>query len=241
MTIHNKLQLGLERLLKAGDNPDILGLALISLHSALEEYFRSCLASNSSVPLSEREIISDPRRMQWKGLLDLMQQYGGLNNDQRQYIFRMNRFHQHVVQGNSFIGTRSELEQYANFVRDFVANGSSSTRTNENHNNSSQQTNDLRLDMQLSSQEAVSGTEKQIRIPQLEKCEICNAKGLDRSGNRCSTCNGDGRIQKIKKLNVTIPAGVSSGTCLRVVEEGDAGIRGASAGDLYIKLDIVDR
>ena len=172
-----------------------------------------------------------------------MQQYGGLNDNQRQYIFRMNRLRQDVGHGSQFTGTRSELENYANFVRGFVANGSSLTSTSEDHSNSSQQKgDDLEFDMQLSSKEAASGMEKQIEFPHLEKCEICNAKGLDRSGNRCYTCNGDGRIQKIIKLNVTVPAGFGSGICtrLKVAGEGDAGIRGAKAGDLYIYPDIID-
>ena len=112
-----KLQLGLQRLSKAGDDPDLLGLALISLHGALEDYFRNWLSTNPSVPPSEREAVLDARRMQWKGLLDLMQRYGSLNDNQRRYIFRMNRLRQDVGHGGQFTGTRSELENYANFVR----------------------------------------------------------------------------------------------------------------------------
>ena len=120
----DKLQLGLQRLSKAGSDPDMLGLALISLHGALEDYFRNWLSTNSSVSHSEREAVLDTAQVQWKGLLDLMQQYGGLNNNQRQYIFRMNRLRQDVGHGNQFAGTRSELENYADFVRGFIANGS---------------------------------------------------------------------------------------------------------------------
>ena len=83
-----------------------------------------------------------------------------------------------------------------------------------------------------------TGTKKQINFPHLEKCEIGNGKGLDRSSNCCSNCNGNGRIQKSRKLNVTIPAGFGNGTRLRVAGEGDAGIRDASPGDLYIYLDV---
>ena len=132
-----KLQLGLQRLSKAGYDPDLLSLALISLHGALEDRFRNWLSTNPSVPSSKREVISDVKQMQWKGLLDLMQQYGGLNDNQRRYIFRMNRLRQDVGHGKQFTGTRSELENYANFVRGFVKNGSSSTGTGKNYNNGS--------------------------------------------------------------------------------------------------------
>lgn len=232
-----KLQLGLQRLSKAGNDPDLLGLALISLHGALEDYFRNWLSTNSSVPPSQREAVLDARQIQWKGLLDLMQQYGSLNDSQRRYILRLNRLRQDVGHGGQFTGTRSELENYADFVRGFVANGSSSASTGDNYNNSSHKKgDDLRFDMRLSSQEAVSGTEKEIKFPHLEKCESCNGEGLDRAKNHCCVCNGNGRIQQSQKLKVTIPAGVGNGTRLRVAGQGDAGMNGASPGDLYIYL-----
>lgn len=122
-----KLQLGLERLHKAGNDPDFLGMALISLHGALEDYFRDWLSSHPSVPPSIREEVMDSKKTQWKSLLDLMQQYGNLDSDRRNYIFRMNRLRQEVGHGGQYAGTRSELEKYADFVKDFIANGTSTT------------------------------------------------------------------------------------------------------------------
>ncbi len=52
----------------------------------------------------------------------------------------------------------------------------------------------------------------------------------------CGTCGGQGRVHKEKKLSVTIPPGVEDGTRIRLGEEGEAGLRGAPAGDLYIFL-----
>ena len=54
----------------------------------------------------------------------------------------------------------------------------------------------------------------------------------------CTTCGGQGRVHKEKNLSVTIPAGVEEGTRIRLSEEGEAGMRGAPAGDLYIFLSI---
>jgi molecular chaperone DnaJ len=54
----------------------------------------------------------------------------------------------------------------------------------------------------------------------------------------CRTCHGSGRVRKDKTLNVTIPAGVEDGTRIRLAGEGEAGIRGAPQGDLYIFLAI---
>ena len=54
----------------------------------------------------------------------------------------------------------------------------------------------------------------------------------------CKSCGGSGRVQKEKMLSVTIPAGVEDGTRIRLAGEGQAGLRGASSGDLYIFLTI---
>jgi molecular chaperone DnaJ len=53
-------------------------------------------------------------------------------------------------------------------------------------------------------------------------------------GDPCPTCHGEGRALKSRKLNVNIPAGVDEGTRIRVAGEGEAGVRGAAAGDLYL-------
>ena len=50
----------------------------------------------------------------------------------------------------------------------------------------------------------------------------------------CTHCNGEGRVLKKRKLSVNIPAGVDEGTRIRVAREGEAGVRGAPAGDLYL-------
>ena len=52
----------------------------------------------------------------------------------------------------------------------------------------------------------------------------------------CRSCRGEGRVDKRKTLSVNIPAGVDEGTRIRLAGEGEAGARGAPAGDLYIFL-----
>jgi molecular chaperone DnaJ len=53
---------------------------------------------------------------------------------------------------------------------------------------------------------------------------------------KCETCSGNGQDQVTKKLKITIPAGVDTGTRLRVSNEGDAGQRNGPSGDLYVYL-----
>ena len=54
----------------------------------------------------------------------------------------------------------------------------------------------------------------------------------------CPSCSGAGHIQQQRTLSVSVPAGVEDGTRIRLSGEGDAGERGAGAGDLYVFVDI---
>ena len=54
----------------------------------------------------------------------------------------------------------------------------------------------------------------------------------------CRTCSGQGRTRRERTLNVSIPAGVEDGTRIRLAGEGEAGMRSAPPGDLYIFLTI---
>ena len=68
-------------------------------------------------------------------------------------------------------------------------------------------------------------------------CPTCHGQGstIDKP---CRKCSGSGRMHKDKTLNVTIPKGVEEGNRIRLTGEGEAGLRGAPAGDLYIFLTI---
>ncbi|HYM03626.1 MAG TPA: molecular chaperone DnaJ, partial [Stellaceae bacterium] len=68
-------------------------------------------------------------------------------------------------------------------------------------------------------------------------CPSCNGAGRVIE-NPCRQCGGQGRAQREKTLAVTIPAGVEDGTRIRLAGEGEAGLRGGGAGDLYIFLSV---
>ncbi len=70
---------------------------------------------------------------------------------------------------------------------------------------------------------------------QVSVCPTCNGSGQVIE-DKCETCSGSGQTQVTKKLKITIPAGVDSGTRLRVSGEGDAGERSGPSGDLYVYL-----
>ncbi len=64
-------------------------------------------------------------------------------------------------------------------------------------------------------------------------CPTCRGSG-EVISNPCLNCQGEGRALSQRKLSVKIPAGVDEGTRIRVAGEGEAGLRGAASGDLYL-------
>jgi molecular chaperone DnaJ len=54
----------------------------------------------------------------------------------------------------------------------------------------------------------------------------------------CETCNGAGRVEREKAMEVKIPAGVETGSRLRIAGEGEAGTQGGTAGDLYVVIHV---
>jgi molecular chaperone DnaJ len=64
-------------------------------------------------------------------------------------------------------------------------------------------------------------------------CPTCRGSG-EVITDPCANCHGEGRAHIQRKLSVKIPAGVDEGTRIRVAGEGEAGIRGAASGDLYL-------
>jgi molecular chaperone DnaJ len=68
-------------------------------------------------------------------------------------------------------------------------------------------------------------------------CPNCQGRGqvID---SPCVSCSGSGRVTRERTLSVNIPAGVEDGTRIRLAGEGEAGVRGGPAGDLYIFLSV---
>ncbi|MDB5413447.1 MAG: dnaJ, partial [Rubritepida sp.] len=136
---------------------------------------------------------------------------------------------------------------------------------------------DLRQEVQITLEEAFSGTKKTIRVPSSVQCEACTGSGAEGGNasvqncttcrgtgkvraqqgffliertcptcsgsgkiikNPCKVCHGAGRVQRDRTLSVAIPAGVEDGTRIRLTGEGEAGLRGASAGDLYVDIGV---
>ncbi len=68
-------------------------------------------------------------------------------------------------------------------------------------------------------------------------CPGCQGRG-QMIETPCASCSGQGRVQKERTLSVNIPPGVEDGTRIRLAGEGEAGVQGGPAGDLYIFLSL---
>ena len=68
-------------------------------------------------------------------------------------------------------------------------------------------------------------------------CPACQGAGYVIE-DPCPTCRGGGRTARTRTLNVDIPRGVEDGTRIRLSGEGEAGVRGAAPGDLYVFISV---
>lgn len=70
-------------------------------------------------------------------------------------------------------------------------------------------------------------------------CPECRGSG-ETISDPCSDCRGEGRVQRESRIKLRIPAGVDTGNRLRSSGNGDAGVRGGAAGDLYVFIHVRD-
>jgi molecular chaperone DnaJ len=73
----------------------------------------------------------------------------------------------------------------------------------------------------------------------MRTCPNCAGKGQIIK-NPCKKCGGAGRIEKEKTIEIKIPAGVETGSRLRVTGEGEAGVNGGQKGDLYVVIHVAE-
>lgn len=137
---------------------------------------------------------------------------------------------------------------------------------------------DLRYNLDLTFEQALFGSETQIKIPRSESCSTCKGSGaapgtapttcgtcggtgqvtfqqgffsVARTCGRCGgtgrtikdacpACRGQGRVTVDRTLQVKIPAGVDSGSQLRISGEGESGSSGAPSGDLYVFIRVAE-
>jgi molecular chaperone DnaJ len=101
----------------------------------------------------------------------------------------------------------------------------------------SQKGQDAEFPIKLTIEEAASGTVKQLTINRETPCPTCGGAGI--TGNQyCQSCYGQGKSFKPRKLDVTVPAGVKTGSKIRMKGEGSPGLNGGQPGDLFLVVEL---
>ncbi|PJE78856.1 Chaperone protein DnaJ [invertebrate metagenome] len=72
-----------------------------------------------------------------------------------------------------------------------------------------------------------------------QACPDCQGTGK-KIKNPCRSCHGEGRTKEYKTISVKIPSGVDTGDRIRLGGEGEAGINGGPAGDLYVQVSVAE-
>ncbi|MGH2559010.1 MAG: DnaJ C-terminal domain-containing protein [Thermomicrobiales bacterium] len=95
----------------------------------------------------------------------------------------------------------------------------------------------LEVNVDLSFEEAFRGTSRRLDVQTHETCPTCRGAGIVRE-SMCPTCDGTGQVPKTKAVEVKIPAGVTTGSRIRVKGQGGAGIDGGPPGDVYLRTSV---
>lgn len=98
---------------------------------------------------------------------------------------------------------------------------------------------DLSTKVIVTLKEAVRGTERALAITRPGRCPTCEGRGV-RGRKPCRDCEGTGVVEETKRLTVTIPPGVATGSRIRLAGQGAAGLQGGPPGDLYIETEVVE-
>jgi DnaJ-class molecular chaperone len=98
---------------------------------------------------------------------------------------------------------------------------------------------DVEAGIELTLEEAFSGARKTIALELDEPCPQCGGSG-NVKGRPCPRCHGSGWAKATRNLDVKIPAGVDTGSRVRVAAEGPGGGRGSRSdrGDLYLRVTV---
>ena len=97
---------------------------------------------------------------------------------------------------------------------------------------------DVEQPVRVSLQEAYAGATRTIEIRDGEgRCMVCGGAGT-LAGATCHACRGSGTAAPLRRIQVTIPAGVQDGSRIRVSGRGGPGANGGAPGDLYLLVSV---
>ncbi len=97
---------------------------------------------------------------------------------------------------------------------------------------------DIETPVEVSLEEAFHGTSRTVNLQSPEGCPTCGGSG-EVAGAICHTCEGMGTVTRPRRLEVRIPAGVKTGSRVRIAGEGRPGAGRGAAGDLYLVVTVL--
>jgi len=96
---------------------------------------------------------------------------------------------------------------------------------------------DVHVAVQLAFADVVQGTSLQLEVARFSSCTACGGSGVAGDA-RCRACDGRGVRRAVDSVPITIPAGVDTGSQIRVTGEGSAGPFGGPRGDLIVSTRV---
>ncbi len=96
---------------------------------------------------------------------------------------------------------------------------------------------DIEYPVEITLPEAFSGTSRLLNLEVEGACPACNGTGIT-NNTACSRCQGSGTTPQIKRLEVKVPAGVRTGSRVRLAGKGGAGFAGGPPGDLFLAIKV---
>ncbi|MFH1647040.1 MAG: DnaJ C-terminal domain-containing protein [Chloroflexota bacterium] len=96
---------------------------------------------------------------------------------------------------------------------------------------------DLESPVEVTLEEAFHGTTRTLSLQVEEPCPVCRGSGRIQN-LPCSNCRGAGMVAGVKRLEVKIPAGVHTGSRVRIAGKGQPSYGGGTAGDLFLKITV---
>lgn len=96
---------------------------------------------------------------------------------------------------------------------------------------------DFEHPIELTLEEAFTGTSRRLQMQVQDNCPICGGTG-GQNNQACATCQGAGVVARLKTIEVNIPAGVHTGSRVRVRGEGGPGSEGQLRGDLLLAVTV---
>lgn len=111
------------------------------------------------------------------------------------------------------------------------------TTTRERVRRRPQRGQDFEYPVEIPLRDAYHGTTRRFDVQIQERCQSCGGTGMNGIGV-CPQCGGAGTTPKSKTIEVQIPAGVRTGSRVRVSGQGSPGVNGGPNGDIYLKITV---